>query len=243
MRRHLSQLELSLEAEISSRHLSFIETARAQPSRQMLLKLARVLYIPLREQNLLLMAGGFSPAFSETPIDQLSTAREAIEQVLKGHEPNPAMVLDRHWNIVSANSAMTNLFDGIPERLLAPPINILHLSMHPEGFASRIVNADEWRGDVLERLRRQIDWTGDQKLVQLRDQLQAAFGPPPEPSTVPAIASPVRLRQGDHILSFISTTTVFGTASDINLSEITLECFYPMDDETRKALQKHRKQI
>ncbi|MGY3074496.1 transcriptional regulator with XRE-family HTH domain [Bradyrhizobium sp. LM6.10] len=158
-RRRMSQLDLAGEAEISARHLSFVETGRAAPSRDMVLRLAERLDVPLRERNVLLVAAGYAPAFPQRPLEDpaLKSARQAIDLVLKAHEPNPALAYDRHWNLVSANRMLAPLLAGIPERLLGPPLNVLRLALHPEALAPRTVNLAEWYGHLLERLHRQCE--------------------------------------------------------------------------------------
>src|SRR5687768_12776775 len=172
-RRRLSQLDFATEAEISSKHLSFLETGRSQPSRDMLLKLAELLDVPLRERNTLLIAAGFAPMFTERSLDDpaLRAAREAVDLVLKGHEPYPALAIDRHWTMLAANRAVAPMLIGIPNALLQPPVNVLRLSLHPEGLAPRIVNLAQWRTHLLARLRRQIDVSADPALVALHDEL------------------------------------------------------------------------
>src|SRR6266513_3553917 len=173
-RRHLSQLDLAGDAAISARHLSFVETGRASPSREMVLKLAERLDVPLRERNVLLVAAGFAPAFPQRALDDpaLKSAREAINLVLKAHEPNPALAYDRHWNLVSANRMVAPLLEGVPERLLGQPFNILRLAFHPEGLAPRTVNLAEWSSHLLERLHRQCEATADPEMVRLYHVLQ-----------------------------------------------------------------------
>src|ERR1700691_2481235 len=175
LRRHLSQLDLAEEAEISTRHLSFVETGRAAPSRDMVLKLAERLNVPLRERNVLLVAAGFAPAFQQRSLDDpaLKSARQAIDLVLKAHEPNPALAYDRHWNLVSANRMVMPLLEGIPTRLLGQPFNILRLAFHPEALAGRIVNLTEWAARRLERLHRQGEATADPELMKLYAELKA----------------------------------------------------------------------
>jgi transcriptional regulator with XRE-family HTH domain len=174
-RRHLSQLDLAGDAEISARHLSFVETGRAAPSREMVLKLAERLEVPLRERNVLLVAAGFAPAFPQRPLGDpaLQAARAAIDLVLGAHEPNPAIAVDRHWNLVSANRMVAPLLEGVPERLLGQPFNVLRLSFHPEGLAARTVNLGEWCGHLLERLHRQCEATADPELIKLYGDLKA----------------------------------------------------------------------
>src|SRR5689334_475191 len=184
-RRRMSQLDLAVEAEISARHLSFVETGRAAPSRDMVLKLAERLAVPLRERNVLLVAAGFAPAFPQRSLDDpaLKPARAAIDLVLQAHEPNPALAYDRHWNLVSANRMVMPLLQGIPPRLLEPPLNILRLAFHPEALAARTVNLGEWCSHLLERLHRQCEATADPELLKLYSELK---GYP-----VPARATPL----------------------------------------------------
>src|SRR5262244_3339088 len=160
-RRRLSQLDLACEAEISTRHLSFLETGRSLPSREMVLRLAEQLEVPLRERNVLLIAAGYAPAFPERPLDDpaLQAARKAVDLVLAGHEPYPALAIDRHWTLIASNNAVPPLMAGADPSLLRPPVNVLRLSLHPAGLSPRIVNLPQWRAHLLERLRRQIDLT------------------------------------------------------------------------------------
>jgi transcriptional regulator with XRE-family HTH domain len=237
-RRRLSQLELACEADISTRHLSFLETGRSTPSRDMILQLAERLDVPLRERNLLLLAAGFAPAFSERPLDDpaMRDVRKAIDLVLTGHEPYPALVIDRHWTLLANNRAVTALLVGIEPSLLAPPLNVLRLSLHPGGLARRILNLAEWRSHVLGRLRRQVDNTGDPVLLELLNELKA-FGVESSKSDYGGVVVPLRMATDGGTLSFFSTTTVFGTPRDITLSEIALESFFPADEATANALR------
>src|SRR3979490_322411 len=173
-RRHLSQLDLAGEAEISARHLSFVETGRAAPSREMVLRLAERLEVPLRERNVLLVAAGFAPAFPQRALDDpaLKSARSAIDLVLKAHEPNPALAYDRHWNLVSANRMVMPLLEGVPARLLGQPFNILRLAFHPAALAPRTVNLAEWAAHLLERLHHQCAATAHPELVKLYAELK-----------------------------------------------------------------------
>jgi transcriptional regulator with XRE-family HTH domain len=234
-RRHLSQLDLAGDAEISARHLSFVETGRAAPSRDMVLKLAERLAVPLRERNVLLVAAGFAPAFPQRSLDDpaLKSARAAIDLVLKAHEPNPALAYDRHWNLVSANRMVMPLLQGIPARLLAQPFNILRLAFHPEALAANTVNLAEWCSHLLERLHRQCEATADPELIKLYQELKA-YPIPARSAPLPAdsVAIPFKMRFGDEILSFMSTTMIFGTPVDVTLSELALETFFPADDMT-----------
>jgi len=239
-RRHLSQLDLAVDAEISARHLSFVETGRAAPSREMVLKLAERLDVPLRERNVLLVAAGYAPAFPQRALDDpaLKAAREAINLILKAHEPSPALAYDRHWNLVSANRMVAPLLEGIPERLLGQPFNILRLAFHPEALAPRTVNLAEWCGHLLERLHRQCEATADPELIKLYQDLKA-YPIPARAGPLPAdnVAIPFKLRHHGEVLSFFSTTMVFGTPVDITLSELALETFFPADDLTAERMR------
>ncbi|ATY32353.1 helix-turn-helix domain-containing protein [Sphingomonas psychrotolerans] len=239
-RRRLSQMDLALDAEISTRHLSFIETGRAQPSREMVLLLAEQLEVPLRERNAMLLGAGYAPVFSERPLDdpQLAPARRAVELVLKGHEPFPALAIDRHWHMIAANAAVAPLLDGVADFLLEGPINVLRLSLHPEGLAPRILNLGEWRAHLLERLRRQAWLTSDPALAALLDEL---CGYPSSEGSGDIdgfgdVAVPLRLESPRGELRFFSTTTVFGTPRDVTLDELAIEAFFPADAETLARL-------
>lgn len=229
-RRKLSQFELSLTAAVSSRHLSFVETGRAKPSREMLLHLADRLEIPLRERNELLLAAGFAPAYKERPLDSadLTPVREALDRFLRAHEPYPALLLDRRYDIVGMNDAAAGFTEGIAEALLEPPVNALRVTLHPQGMAPSIVNFAEWSSHLLHRLERQATNTGDPELRALYDELVAYPGVSTEHATgANEILLPLRLRNGS---SFFSTVTTFGTPNDITLEELTIEAFYPASD-------------
>jgi len=239
LRRRLSQLDLAGEADISTRHLSFVETGRAAPSREMVLRLANRLDVPLRERNRLLVAAGFAPMYGERGLDEpaMAAARQAIDLVLKGHEPYPALVVDRHWTLVSYNRAVPLLMAGAAPELLQPPVNVLRLSLHPDGLAKQIVNLTAWRAHVLERLRQQIVASGDDELRGLADELRGYPGPRHnEPAADQHVVVPLVLDTPDGTLSFISTTTVFGTPVDVTLSELALETFFPADAATADRL-------
>lgn len=244
-RRRLSQLDLACEAEISTRHLSFIETGRAQPSRDMVLRLAERLEVPLRERNLLLVAAGFAPVFPQRPLDDpaLGPARKAVDLVLAGHEPYPALAVDRHWTLVAANRAVPPLLTGVAPALLQAPANVLRLSLHPDGLAPRIANLAEWRAHLFERLRQQIEVTADPVLVILLEELRALpapyVGTPPRRSQDYAgIVVPIQLVTEGGVLAFFSTTTVFGTPIDVTLSELAIESFFPADAATAEMLRR-----
>jgi hypothetical protein len=233
-----------LEANISPRHLSFVETGRAQPSRMMILHLCEQLQVPLRERNLLLLSAGFAPLFPERALDDpaLAAAREAIGLVLGDHEPYPALAIDRPWHLVSANRAVARLLDGVDPALLAPPVNVLRLSLHPQGLAPRIRNLAAWRGHLLARLRQQIDLCADPALIALHDDLKDYPAPvPAKPedrvggSTAIVVLLVLATERGD--LSLFSTTTVFGTPIDVTLSELAIEAFYSADQATAEPLR------
>lgn len=239
-RRHLSQLDLAGDAEISARHLSFVETGRAAPSRDMVLKLAERLEVPLRERNVLLVAAGYAPAFPQRSLDDpaLKSARAAIDLVLRSHEPNPALAYDRHWNLVSANRMVMPLLEGIPQRLLGQPLNILRLAFHPEALAPRTVNLAEWSSHLLERLHRQCEATADPELIRLFHELKAYPIPARSaPLSSDNVAIPFKMRLGSDVLSFISTTMIFGTPVDVTLSEMALETFFPADELTADRMR------
>ena len=243
-RRHLSQLALACEAEISTRHLSFLETGRSLPSREMILHLAERLNIPLREQNVLMLAAGYAPTFSERPLEDpaLRPMRKAIDLVLTGHEPFPAIAVDRHWTLIAANKTIAPLIEGASPELLRSPINVIRLGLHPEGIARRIINFSEWRSHLLARLRHQIDVTADLDLKDLMSEILSY--PRPDSSTkimstsenYGGVVVPVQMTTGDGILSFFSTTTVFGTPVDVTLAELALESFFPADEATAETL-------
>jgi transcriptional regulator with XRE-family HTH domain len=247
-RRRMSQLDLALEANISARHLSFVETGRAQPSRDMVLHLAERLDVPLRERNVLLTAAGYAPIFPERRYEDpgLASARRAIDLLLKGHEPFPALAVDRHWTLLAANGAVAPLLEGADVRLLAPPVNVLRLSLHPEGLGPRIANYGEWRAHVLTRLRQQTDLTADPELIALMNEIAAYPAPsarrrPAAAADYGGVAVPFQLATERGVLSFFSTTTIFGTPVDVTLSEIALETFFPADEATADALRQSRR--
>jgi transcriptional regulator with XRE-family HTH domain len=248
-RRRLTQLDLALDADISPRHLSFVETGRAQPSREMLLHLSEELGIPLRERNALLVSAGFAPMFRERRLDDaaLAAARKAIDVVLEAQKPFPAFALDRHWNIAASNSALQELYEGVDESLKTPPVNALRLSLHPRGLAPRIANLTEWRAHLLSRLRRQIELTADAELQRLMKEVSEYSSEsesrnqlPGEDTLAHAVLVPLRIHTSLGLLSFLSTTTVFGTPVDVTLSELAIEMFFPADAETAEAVRKTR---
>src|SRR5271167_2508250 len=248
-RRRLSQLDLAIAANVSARHLSFVETGRSRPTTEMILHLAEHLEVPLRDRNALLLAGGYAPAYPERGLaePELQAVQAALKQVLAGHEPYPAVVVNRWWELVDANSGIAIFTNHVAPELLQPPVNVLRLSLHPDGMALRIVNLPEWRAHVLTRLHRQAQATGDQRLTDLHDELRAYPGgesdrPPPATDVV----VPLRYRsdEGDKNdqgeLSFISLTTILGTPMDVTVEELAIESFYPADERTARALATRR---
>jgi transcriptional regulator with XRE-family HTH domain len=239
-RRRLTQMDLALDADISPRHLSFVETGRAQPSREMLLHLSEELEIPLRERNALLVAGGFAPMYRERGLDDaaLAKAREAIELVLAAQKPFPAFALDRRWNIAASNDALPELYEGVSPLLLKDPVNAMRLSLHPQGIAPRIENLAVWRSHLLGRLHRQVGLTGDPALRALLEEVTAYPGDKTEFPAHDAVLIPLIVRTSLGRLSFFSTTTVFGTPVDVTLSELAIELFFPADDATARAVRR-----
>lgn len=243
-RRHLSQLQLAADAGISPRHLSFVETGRSQPSREMVLHLGEHLEVPLRERNALLTAAGYAPIYANTELaaDEMQPVRDALDKILKAHEPYPALVVDRGWDLVSANAPAGALMQGADPDLITPPVNVLRLSLHPKGVASRIVNFAEWADHLVARLDRQVMLTGDSELGALLEELRSYPGVPrrstfPELEGAEKVFVPLRWRAGDRILTFFSTVTTFGTAIDVTLAELSVESFFPADPETAAALR------
>jgi transcriptional regulator with XRE-family HTH domain len=246
-RRRMSQMELALEAGISTRHLSFVETGRSRPSAEMVLHLAERLEVPLRERNELLLAAGFAPQYSSSSFEDpaLREVRDAVSRVLAAHEPYPAIAVDRYWNLVASNEALGPFLEGVAPELLVPPVNTIRLALHPDGVAPRIVNLGEYRADLIERLDRAARLTGDPELAALHGEMQGYPGPdaPPHPyPPIPAVAVGLRLAppagQDGPELAFFSTITTFGTAVDVTVSELALEAFFPADAATAARLHR-----
>jgi transcriptional regulator with XRE-family HTH domain len=241
-RRNLSQLELATQSAVSARHLSFIETGRARPSREMVLHLAERLDVPLRERNHLLLAAGFAPVFGERSLDanEMAPVREALERFLSAHEPYPAVAVDRHWDVVAANRGVAYVTRGVADELREPPANALRIALHPDGMAPRITNLADWSGYLLARLRREIEATHDPDLQALYEELVAYPGvtttaehDPPSPNDIMLMHE---LRLDDRQLALFCTMTTFGTARDLTLAELTMLAFYPADPQTADAL-------
>jgi transcriptional regulator with XRE-family HTH domain len=244
-RRRRSQLDLALDAGVSARHVSFVESGRSRPSAEMVVRLAEQLEVPLRDRNELLLAAGYAPLYGERPLDDpdMTPVRDALELVLRGHEPYPAAVVDRWWEMVAANSGIALLTEGVAPELLEPPVNVMRVALHPDGMAPRIVNFAEWSGHLMHRLQRRTAITGDAELARLHAELAGYPGvqcEPPRSDTAAEIALPLRLRRGRDELTFLCTQTTFGTAVDVTLAELSLEAFYPADSTTARVLDELR---
>jgi transcriptional regulator with XRE-family HTH domain len=244
-RRRVSQLDLACMGEVSTRHLSFLETGRSQPSREMVLHLAEQLEVPLRDRNTLLTAAGYAPVYRERPLADpaMRPALRAVEAIIQGHMPYPALAVDRHWTLVTANEAVSRLLTGVDPALLQPPVNVMRLALHPSGLAPRTINHSEWRTHLLERLRRQSEASADPVLLALLAELRLYPAPrgtrPAEPSAdYGGMVVPFELATEAGPMAFLSTTTVFGTPVDITLSELALECFYPANEVTAEILRR-----
>ena len=243
LRRHLSQQELAHTADLSTRHLSFLETGRAHPSRDMVLRLAARLHVPLRERNPMLAAAGFAPMYGTRTLDDpdMAAAQQSLALLLRSHEPNPSLVIDRHYNVVATNRAVDLLLQGVDPTLLQTPINVVRLSLHPLGLAPHIVNFVQWRQHILERLSEQCDTTGSPHLKALLDEVPTYPQPAATPSPTLAhehrgVLLPLQLRTPAGVLSFISTVTVFGTPHDVTLQELAVESFFAADEFTAEML-------
>jgi transcriptional regulator with XRE-family HTH domain len=247
-RRRLTQMELALDVDVSPKHMSFVESGRARPSREMILRLAERLDVPLRERNQLLVTAGFAPVFPTRPLHDpaLDLVRKAVELVLAGHEPYPALAIDRHWTLVAANRMLAPLLASVDPELLKPPVNVLRLTMHPNGLAPQIANYPVWRCHVFDKLRRQIDVSADTVLIELLSELRAYAVPqrwadvasPMDPAVgYGEFVVPFQLYSADGVLSFFSTTTVFGTPVEVTVAELSIESFYPADAHTAARLR------
>lgn len=237
--RRKSQLELAGDAEISARHLSFIETSRARPSREMVLKLSERLDVPLRERNRLLVAAGFAPVFTQVAIDApvMSPVRDVLRAILQG--PFPSVVIDRRWNLIERNDAANWLMGDIDPELAVAPVNALRIALHPRGMAPRIVNFAVWRAHLLERLRREAEFTHDPELQALLAEVhgypfdEREDAVPPSPSE---LVVPLRVRYGERELTFLGTVATFGTPVDVTVADLMVESFFPADEATALAL-------
>jgi transcriptional regulator with XRE-family HTH domain len=244
-RRRLSQFDLACDAEISAKHMSFLETGRAMPDREMVLHLAERMLVPLRDRNIMLYAAGFDPSYQERSLDDpaFRETRHSMELMLRMHEPNPAVAIDRHWIMAASNRAVASLVSGVDPLLLAPPVNIVRLNLHPAGLAPRIINLAEWRQHLLARLGQQIDATGDPILMALVEEVSRYPMPAgatrrTKPRDFETLAVPLRLATVQGPLAFFSTTTVFARPVDITLSELTLEAYFPADAATVSIMRR-----
>lgn len=241
--RRKSQLDLACDAEISSRHLSFLETGRSEPSREMVLHLGHHLGVPSRAQNAMLLAAGFAPVFPDRPLDDpaMDLAREAVERVVHGHSPYPALAVDRHWNLVTANYTVGRMIEGLDPVLMEPPVNVLRISMHPDGLAPRILNMAQWGAHLLARLQQQIDASGDPFLIALKEELAGYYRIHAKTEVLPpdyqSVVLPFEMESPVGPLSLFTTTTVFGTPVDITLSELAIESFFPANPQTAERLR------
>lgn len=242
LRRRLSQLDLGLAAGVSTKHVSFIETGRSSPSREMILHLANELEVPMRERNVLLLAAGYAPRYAETPLDAeaMAAVRHAVQLVLDHHDPFPAVVVDRRWDVVTANASAALLTDGVDPGLLEPPVNVLRISLHPAGLAPRVINFADYAAHLVSRLRRQVEQSADPDLEALLREVSAYPNVPsgnagalPEPGVI----QPLIIDAGGSRLSLFSTIATFGTPLDITAAELAIEAFFPADRATEQALR------
>jgi len=242
-RRRMSQLQLAVISGVSTRHVSFVESGRSRPSREMVLHLAASLDVPLRERNDLLLAAGFSPAYAESALDspQMRPVRQALEHLLQAHDPFPAVAVDRHWNLVLANTSSLSLVGGVTEELLRPPINVLRATLHPDGLARRILNFEDYSAHLLDRLRRQIFLTGDSGLETLFAEVasypRVRIGAGGEQSGPNDVVFPVRISEGTEVLSFFTMISTLGTALDVTLADLAVESFFAADQRTATLLR------
>ncbi|MEU3051350.1 MULTISPECIES: helix-turn-helix transcriptional regulator [unclassified Streptomyces] len=250
-RRRVSQLELALRADSSARHISFVETGRSRPSEAMVLRLAEHLDVPVRERNALLLAAGYAPRYAETPVDApaLGALRQGIDRLLLGYEPYPALVVDGTYTVVAANRGVTMLLDGVAGHLLAPPLNAMRLTLHPEGLAPRIRNLPQWRGHLLEQMQRQIALVRSAPLRALYEEVAGYPVPAGKGPTAaegreegpfaghPYVALPLRIEHAGRVLTFVSSISTFNTPLDVTVAELAIETFLPADEETASHLR------
>ncbi|MEV4109839.1 helix-turn-helix transcriptional regulator [Nonomuraea sp. NPDC049695] len=233
-RRRISQLDLAIAADVSARHVSLVETGKSKPSADMVLRLADQLGVPLRERNRLLLAAGFAPRYAERPLDgdTLSAAWGAVERVLRAHEPFPALVIDRRWNIVMTNRALDPFLADVAPELLKPPINMVRLGLDPRGLAPHIVNLAEVRGVLRTRITRQLATAPDPELTALYEELLAPYSDDASHPIESEVVIPMIFCFGGREVRLFSTTTTFGTPMDITLDEVAIESYYPADEES-----------
>lgn len=235
--RRMTQTDLALAADSSTRHLSYLETGRSRPSREMIVRLAECLAVPLRDQNTLLLAAGFAPGFQERSLAELEAARKAIDSVLQAHRPYPAFAVDRHWKVVLSNSALPQLYEGCSAELMRNPVNSVRLILHPAGMGPRILNFAAWRAHTVHVLRQQIEARADPVIQGLLAEVMAYPVPAGSEAAegleaAQRLATPLRIATRLGTVSFLNTTTVFGTPNDVTLAELALEMLFPADDQT-----------
>ncbi|MEV0495576.1 helix-turn-helix domain-containing protein [Streptomyces atratus] len=245
--RRLSQLELALHADSSARHISFIETGRSRPSEEMVLRLAEHLDVPVRERNALLVVAGYAPRYAETALDDpaMGALREGMEQLLRGYDPYPALVVDGTYTVVAANRGIAMIMEGVAEHLLTPPLNAMRLTLHPEGLAPRIRNLREWRADLLAQMERQIALVRSAELRELYEEVAAYPVPesadgqnePAGPPSALSFALPMVIEHDGRVLSFVSSIATFNTPMDVTVAELAIETFLPADLETAAYLR------
>jgi transcriptional regulator with XRE-family HTH domain len=241
--RRLSQLDLANNAEISARHLSFLETGRSNPSREMIVRLSQELQIPLRQRNTLLNAGGYAEMYPERRLGDpaLNVVGNIVDIVLSGHEPNPAMAIDHRWNILATNRMIEILLRTADPSLRQPPMNAIRLGLHPAGLAPYIRNFTEWRAHAIVNLKRRIELTADRELVQLLHEVQSyPFANIKEQGTQASkeeFAIVLEIETSKGVINLLTTTMVFGTPKDVTVSELAIECFFPQDEQSAKTLR------
>lgn len=241
--RRMTQADLAFAANGSTRHLSCLETGRARPSREMVMRLCEELEVPLRERNALMLAAGFAPAFAERPLAELTAARQAIEQILNAHRPYPAFALDRHWNVVASNSALPQLYEGCSPELLKQPINAVRLVLHPLGMGPRILNFVEWRAHTIAVLKQQVETRPDPVIQALLNEVMSYSAPGGGVALATGdgpqrYATPLQVATRLGTVSFLNTTTIFGTPTEVTLSELALEMLFPADPDTIEIVRR-----
>lgn len=239
--RRLSQLELAVRAGTTQRHVSYLEQGRSRPGRNVVVRLAETLQLTLRERNQLLLAAGLAPAFPESPLDDtaLRPVRRALDTILDGHLPFPAMVVRPHGILVTANRAFELFDEGVEPALLEPPVNVFRLALHPDGVAPRVRNLAVWGRHITENLRGQLAQSPDLSLQTLLAELESYLPPlPAQDDDVLGFSVPLELDSADGALRLITTLTSFATAADVTLAELHLEAFLPADDRTAEVLRR-----
>jgi len=237
--RRLTQLELALDANLSTKHLSFVETGRSQPSRQLLIHLAQHLDLPIAERNRLLLAGGFAPPYLEQPYDGevMKPLRESLRRLIEAHEPNPALIVDGLWNLIEANEAASLLWDGVDPELLEPPINMLRLGVHPGGLPRISSMTAACNAPLIHRLKRESRDDGDEALGKLIEEVEAYLPDesPDAPATQPVVSLDLRTPAGE--VSLFTVIATLGAPLEVTAANLAIETFLPMDEESAARLQ------